>query len=100
MINEDELPEGYPYDLMFPFSTVNGVRLFPVVDADGWVSVDDCLPPDDADILVAHGGYVTALGSGIDLFSGEGREYISSTIHPRKLGSTTHWRPFPLPPKE
>ena len=27
---EDELPSGYPYDLMFPYSKVNGVRLFPV----------------------------------------------------------------------
>lgn len=29
-INEDELPEGYPYDVMFPFSKVDIVRLFPV----------------------------------------------------------------------
>ncbi|HDR2353306.1 TPA: hypothetical protein QCH65_000450 [Enterobacter roggenkampii] len=29
-INEDELPEGYPYDAMFPFSKVDIVRLFPV----------------------------------------------------------------------
>jgi hypothetical protein len=26
---EDELPEGYPYDEMFPYSIVDGVRLFP-----------------------------------------------------------------------
>ena len=30
-IYEDELPDFYPYDLMFPFSWVDGVRLFP-----GW----------------------------------------------------------------
>jgi len=29
-MNEDELPEGYPYDEMFPHSRVDGVRLFPV----------------------------------------------------------------------
>jgi len=29
-IHEDELPSSYPYDLMFPYSKVNGVRLFPV----------------------------------------------------------------------
>lgn len=29
-INEDELPKGYPYDLMFEHSKVDGVRLFPV----------------------------------------------------------------------
>ena len=29
-INEDELPENYPYDVMFPHSKVDGVRLFPV----------------------------------------------------------------------
>lgn len=29
-INEDGLPNGYPYDAMFPFSKVDGVRLFPV----------------------------------------------------------------------
>jgi hypothetical protein len=29
-IHEDELPSNYPYDLMFPYSKVNGVRLFPV----------------------------------------------------------------------
>ncbi len=29
-IHEDELPEGYPYDAMFPFSKVDVVRMFPV----------------------------------------------------------------------
>ena len=29
-LNEDELPENYPYDQMFPFSKVDIVRLFPV----------------------------------------------------------------------
>jgi hypothetical protein len=29
-IHEDELPEGYPYDAMFPYSKVGGVRMFPV----------------------------------------------------------------------
>ncbi len=29
-IHEDELPDGYPYDAMFPHSKVDGVRLFPV----------------------------------------------------------------------
>lgn len=29
-INEDALPDGYPYDVMFPHSKVDGVRLFPV----------------------------------------------------------------------
>ncbi|MEL4013483.1 hypothetical protein [Dryocola clanedunensis] len=29
-LNEDELPENYPYDEMFPFSKVDIVRLFPV----------------------------------------------------------------------
>lgn len=28
-IYEDELPEDYPYDAMFPYSRVDGVRLFP-----------------------------------------------------------------------
>lgn len=28
-IHEDELPEGYPYDEMFPFSWVDIVRMFP-----------------------------------------------------------------------
>jgi hypothetical protein len=27
---EDELPSGYPYDLMFQHSKMDGVRLFPV----------------------------------------------------------------------
>ena len=27
---EDELPVGYPYNTMFPFSKVDGVRMFPV----------------------------------------------------------------------
>jgi len=26
---EDELPEGYPYDEMFQYSKVDGVRMFP-----------------------------------------------------------------------
>ena len=26
---EDELPDGYPYEEMFPYSIVDGVRLFP-----------------------------------------------------------------------
>ncbi|QWY83676.1 hypothetical protein [Rhizobium phage RHph_X2_26] len=30
-IYEDELPPGYPYDAMFPFSKVDGVRMFPAV---------------------------------------------------------------------
>jgi hypothetical protein len=30
-IYEDELPEGYPYDEMYPFSRVDGVRLFPAI---------------------------------------------------------------------
>lgn len=29
-INEDELPENYPYDAMFPYSKVDFVRMFPV----------------------------------------------------------------------
>ena len=29
-IHEDELPDGYPYDSMFPFSKVDIVRMFPV----------------------------------------------------------------------
>ncbi len=29
-IHEDELPDGYPYDAMFPFSKVDVVRMFPV----------------------------------------------------------------------
>ncbi len=29
-IYEDELPNGYPYDAMFPYSKVDGVRMFPV----------------------------------------------------------------------
>lgn len=29
-VNEDELPENYPYDAMFPHSKVDGVRMFPV----------------------------------------------------------------------
>lgn len=28
-IHEDELPEGYPYDEMFPYSWVDFVRMFP-----------------------------------------------------------------------
>ena len=41
-INEDELPESYPYDAMFPYSKVDFVRMFPVyapstqVVPDGW----------------------------------------------------------------
>ena len=27
---EDQLPDGYPYDAMYPYSKVDGVRLFPV----------------------------------------------------------------------
>lgn len=27
---EDELPHGYPYDAMYPYSKVDGVRMFPV----------------------------------------------------------------------
>ena len=38
---EDQLPEGYPYDAMFPHSKVDGVRMFPVfapaVDAEALV---------------------------------------------------------------
>jgi len=26
---EDELPDDYPYDAMFPYSIVDGVRMFP-----------------------------------------------------------------------
>lgn len=29
-IHEDDLPNGYPYDDMYPFSKVDGVRMFPV----------------------------------------------------------------------
>jgi len=29
-INEDDLPDNYPYDAMWPHSKVDGVRLFPV----------------------------------------------------------------------
>jgi hypothetical protein len=32
-INEDELPDGYPYHEMFPHSIVDGVRLFPKLKA-------------------------------------------------------------------
>lgn len=30
-IYEDELPDDYPYDAMFPYSKVDGVRLFPAL---------------------------------------------------------------------
>jgi hypothetical protein len=33
-INEDELPESYPYDVMYPHSKVDGVRLFPIFAPD------------------------------------------------------------------
>jgi hypothetical protein len=32
-MHEDELPESYPYDLMYPHSKVDGVRMFPVFAA-------------------------------------------------------------------
>ncbi len=41
---EDELPESYPYDLMYPYSKVDGVRLFPVYTAPpkrNWVGLTD-----------------------------------------------------------
>lgn len=31
-IHEDELPEGYPYDEMFPYSWVDIVRMFPSME--------------------------------------------------------------------
>lgn len=41
-IYEDELPEGYPYDAMYPFSKVDGVRLFPALTRENvrnmWIS--------------------------------------------------------------
>jgi hypothetical protein len=42
-IYEDELPKNYPYDAMFPFSKVEGVRMFPVFAPKYWVglSVDE-----------------------------------------------------------
>jgi len=36
-INEDELPDDYPYDEMFPYSKVDIVRLFPPVEAIEWI---------------------------------------------------------------
>lgn len=33
-VHEDDLPEGYPYDEMFPHSKVDGVRVFPVYAPD------------------------------------------------------------------
>lgn len=32
-IHEDELPPGYPYEAMWPYSKVDGVRLFPIFGA-------------------------------------------------------------------
>ena len=88
MIHEDELPEGYPYDLMYPFSIVNGVRLFPAVDADGWVSVEDCRPVDKLVRLI--------LSDGCRVFTGILRDDYTG----QEMKGVTHWRPFPLPPRE
>jgi len=93
VINEDELPEGYPYDLMYPFSIVDGVRLFPEVDEDGWVSVEDCRPVNKFVQLIASDGihiFVIVCDRAILR-----NDY---TFEERK--DVTHWRPFPLPPKE
>lgn len=46
---EDEIPDNYPYDAMFPYSKVEGVRMFPVyapqpaepVAPDGWKLVPE-----------------------------------------------------------
>jgi hypothetical protein len=40
---EDELPNGYPYDAMFPYSKVDFVRMFPVYAPPKreWVGLKD-----------------------------------------------------------
>lgn len=43
---EDELPESYPYDLMYPYSKVDGVRLFPLYSAPP--KQPECNPHPDA----------------------------------------------------
>jgi hypothetical protein len=42
-IYEDELPSGYPYDAMFPYSKVDFVRMFPVYAPPEreWVGLTD-----------------------------------------------------------
>jgi hypothetical protein len=53
-INEDELPESYPYDAMFPYSKVDIVRMFPVFCPQPqrtWVGLKD----EDMGFLFPHG---------------------------------------------
>jgi hypothetical protein len=53
-IYEDELPEGYPYDAMFPHSKVDGVRMFPVFapQLNFGVPQDITTAPSMTDVLV------------------------------------------------
>ena len=43
-IHEDELPENYPYDAMFPYSKVDIVRMFPVFGPAPAVNLADLVP--------------------------------------------------------
>jgi hypothetical protein len=39
---EDELPDWYPYDDLFPLSKVDGVRMFPSLEfARGWLAREE-----------------------------------------------------------
>jgi hypothetical protein len=60
-INEDELPSGYPYDSMFPFSKVDIVRMFPVfappapAAPEGWKLVPIQPTPEMLEAVDPHG---------------------------------------------
>ncbi len=71
---EDEIPDNYPYDAMFPYSKVDGVRMFPVYAPQpaeqaawhaGWEASRDALPRiTDADIqrIMLNHGYTVKPG--------------------------------------
>ncbi len=66
-INEDELPENYPYDDMYPYSKVDIVRLFPVFGPNTAAQLS-ALPPEvthaDGPCVVVNGQLNNAWATG------------------------------------
>lgn len=64
---------------------------------DGWISVEDRLPPKGASwVLVYAGGAINCMAYA----AGNGWQDWTNPFHPNVLdGTITHWQPLPAPPK-
>lgn len=93
---EDELPDNYPYEAMFPYSKVDGVRMFPVYAPQ---PAEPVKVPSDDDLFAIHDEYFPTMVMGHDnylnfaraLLTRYGNSHSGSTDGKRDPAIQTAW---------